>query len=528
MINIVLAGAKYLMILFFAVFTYVSFTAQRDKPEEQKKGTYNLQRALVFFIHALAFLCIMVNAAAGRVADVRPLNVMVLYAGQLIYLIFVMCILPRIVSLSRGLNNCMCMLMTVGFIIQTRLSFSTGLKHLLFTVFSTVIYIIFTLLCKKVRFLYRLTWLYFFVGMALLIAVFIFARVSRGAKVSIDLGFISIQPFEFVKILFVLFVAAAFNKANSFKTVVLTAAGAVAHVAVLVLCSELGTALILAVVYALMVYVSTKKVRYLLISSAGFAVACVAAYMLFNHVRTRVDVWIDPWSDIDNKGYQIAQSLFAIGTGGWLGLGLYNGSPTNVPMVANDFVFSAISEEMGGLFSIFLILLCLCFILMILRIAIRISRPFYKLTAFGLGAVYGLQVFLTIGGAVKLVPSTGINLPFISSGGSSIVASMLLVAIVQALYVISESDVQLENELIEERLIYGTQSSRRMTQNYDHFGEDKYDESRDDRHVDQYDDEYDDEYDEYDERYEGHDRDYYRRYTDGKIRQVDDDEIDYY
>ena len=455
MTNIVLAGAKYLIILFFAVFTYISFTAQRDRPEEDKKGTYKLQRVLVFLIHALAFICIMINVAAGRVDDVSPLNVIILYFAQLLYLIFVMCILPLIVHLSAGLNNCMCMLMTVGFIIQTRLSFGTGLKHLLFTAISTVIYIIFTLLCKKVRFLYRLTWLYFIVGMALLITVFIFARVSRGAKVSIDLGFISIQPFEFVKILFVMFIAAAFNKANSFKTVFMTAIGALAHVAVLVMCSELGTALILAVVYALMVYVATKKFRYLLISIAAFAVACVAAYMLFSHVQVRVDVWLNPWADIDNKGYQITQSLFAIGTGGWLGSGLYNGSPSNVPMVANDFVFSAVCEELGVIFSIFLILLCLCFILMIFRIAIRISRPFYKLLAFGLGAVYGLQVFLTIGGAIKFVPSTGINLPFISSGGSSIVASMLLVAMVQALYVISESDVRIENEMIEERLLYG-------------------------------------------------------------------------
>lgn len=493
MTNVVLASAKYLIILFFAVFTYVSFTVQLDKPEKNKKSTYNLQRVLVFFIHALSFSCILLHVIQGDVPDVSVSSVLILYFGQLIYLIFVMCILPLIVHLSTGLNNCMCMLMTVGFIIQTRLSFDTGLKHLLFTAVSTVIYIIFTLLCKKIRFLYKLTWLYFIAGMVLLIAVYIFAQVSRGAKVSIDLGFISIQPFEFVKILFVLFVAAAFNKANTFKTVLITAICSAAHVIILVLCSELGTALILAVVYALMLYAATKKAGYLLLCILVFAIACVAAYILFSHVRTRVDVWLDPWSDIDNRGYQITQSLFAIGTGGWLGSGLFNGSPLNVPMVTNDFVFAAICEELGAIFAIFLILLCLCFVLMIFRIAIRISRPFYKLTAFGLGAVYGLQVFLTIGGAIKFVPSTGINLPFISSGGSSIVASMLLVAIVQALYVISESDVQIENELIEERLVYG---------------EDRYDSSEPER------------YEPYEEESCRHD--------DDKITQIDDDDIDIY
>ena len=455
MTNIVLAGAKYLIILLFALFTYVSFRAQRDVPENKKQGTYNLQRFLVFTIHTLAFLSIFINAAAGNVTDVTTKSVIVLYFSELIYLIFIMCILPRIVRLSKGLNNVMCMLIVVGFIIQTRLSYSTGTKHLIFIAVSTIIYIVAALLCKKVKVLYRLTWLYCIAGMALILAVYVFAKVSLGAKTSIDLGFVSIQPFEFVKILFVMFIASAFNKANDFKTVCITAILGGAHVIILVLCSELGTALILALVYVLMLYVATKKVIYLLICAAVFAVACVAAYMLFSHVQIRVDVWLDPWSDIDNRGYQITQSLFAIGTGGWLGSGLYNGSPENIPMVANDFVFSAISEELGAIFAIFLIMLCLCFVLMTFRIAIRISKPFYKLLAFGLGAVYGFEVFLTVGGAIKFVPSTGINLPFISSGGSSIVASMILVAIVQALYVISESDVRLEREMIEERMVSG-------------------------------------------------------------------------
>jgi len=453
MTEFVLTGAKYMMIVLFAVFTYVSFRAQRDVPDEKKKATFIFQMICVLLFHFFAFVCIFINAATGVAQDVKIYAAVILYISQLFYLIFVSAVLPKIVNLSRGLNNVMCMLLTVGFVIQTRLSFRTGIRQFIVVAAATIFFIISLLICKKVKILYRLTWLYCILGLVLLIAVLVFAQVSRGAKVSIDLKFVSIQPFEFVKILFVFFVAAAFNRANNFKTVLITAVTGAVYVIILVFCSELGTALMIALVYVLMLYVATKKVRYLLLSAIAFAAACIAAYMLFSHVKVRVDVWLNPWADIDNKGYQITQSLFAIGSGGWLGTGLYNGNPKYVPMVSNDFVFSAVSEELGAVFGIFLILLCLCFMFMIFRIAIRISRPFYKLTAFGLGAVYGIQVFLTIGGTVKFIPSTGINLPFISRGGSSILASMILVAACQGLYVISEADVMAERDRIREELM---------------------------------------------------------------------------
>ena len=453
MIDFVLAGSKYLIIILFALFTYFSFRAQRDVPDEKKKLTIRTQRVLVFLVHAFSYLCIFINVARGNAGSVSLVKVILLYLGQLLYFVAVMCVLPSFVNLSPGFNNVMCMLINLGFIFQVRLSFDKGLKQFLFVVLATVLFVAALILSKKVKFLYRLTWVYCIVGFALVAIVFIFAKISGGAKVSITIGSISFQPFEFVKILFVLFIAAAFHKANNFKTVLATALACGAFIVGLVLCTELGTALMLAVVYILMLYVATKKFIYIGLGAGAFAAACVAAYKLFSHVRTRVDVWLNPWSDIDNKGYQITQSLFAIGTGGWLGSGLYNGEPENVPMISNDFVFSAICEELGTVFGIFLIILCLCFMLMAFRIAIRISKPFYKLTAFGLGAIYGFQVFLTIGGAIKFIPSTGVNLPFISSGGSSILASMVIAAIIQALYVLSEAAVEKERALIKDRII---------------------------------------------------------------------------
>ena len=189
-----------------------------------------------------------------------------------------------------------------------------------------------------------------------------------------------------------------------------------------------------------MVYVSTRQPGYLALGLAGGAGASVVAYFLFGHVRQRVSAWKDPMAVYENEGYQIVQSLFAIGTGGWFGMGLCQGSPESIPVVKNDFIFSAICEELGGIFAICLILVCMSFFLMIVNIALRIKNPFYKLIALGLGTEYAFQVFLTIGGATKFIPMTGVTLPLVSYGGSSVMSTILMLAIIQGLYILREDE----------------------------------------------------------------------------------------
>ncbi len=448
MTEIILTSAKYLIIIFFAYFVYISFRAQRDVPDEKKKASFVLQRIFILLIHGLAFLCICINITLNSDISLTIPKTIGLYCGQLVYLVLLSCVVPKFVSLSKGMNNVMCMFLAIGFIIQTRLDFDSAVRQFFILLFGTAVFLVFVFLCKRAKFLRNLTWIYAAAGMVLLLLVLILATVTKGAKLALDLGFFSFQPMEFVKILFVMFVASAFYHSNSFKTVVITAICAAIHVMIVVFCRDLGSALILSIIYILMIYVATKKLIYLGIGAVGFSIAAVVAYKLFNHVQTRVLIWMNPWDYIDDKGYQIAQSLFAIGTGGWFGSGIFRGSPRYIPEVSNDMVFSAISEEFGAIFAILLIMLTLCFILMIMRVAIRVNNLFYKLMAFGLGAAYAVQVFLTIGGAIKFIPLTGVNLPFISSGGSSLLASMVFIGIVQALYVISEADVEREREMI--------------------------------------------------------------------------------
>ena len=145
-------------------------------------------------------------------------------------------------------------------------------------------------------------------------------------------------------------------------------------------------------------------------------------------------------------------SLMAIGTGSWFGMGLCQGSPEKIPVVKNDFIFSAICEELGGIFAICLILVCTSFFLMIVTIALKIRNPFYKLIALGLGTEYAFQVFLTIGGATKFIPMTGVTLPLVSYGGSSVMCTILMLAIIQGLYILRED----EDEEIERYRRKGT------------------------------------------------------------------------
>ena len=335
------------------------------------------------------------------------------------------------------------MLLSVGFIILCRLDVATATRQLIIVTAVNLVALAVPVLIRKMKFLKDLTWLYAGVGILLLGAVLVLARTSYGAKLSL----MGIQPSEAIKITFVFFMAALLRRGADFRTVVQATIVAGLHVGILVLSRDLGSAVIFFAAYLVMVYVATKNVGYLALGLGGGAAGSVIAYHLFGHVRQRVSAWKDPMAVYQNEGYQIVQSLFAIGTGGWFGMGLCQGSPEKIPVVKNDFIFSAICEELGGIFAICLILVCMSFFLMIVNIALRIINPFYKLIALGLGTEYAFQVFLTIGGATKFIPMTGVTLPLVSYGGSSLLCTILMLAIIQGLYILRED----EDEEFEKR-----------------------------------------------------------------------------
>lgn len=429
MINVIVELSKYLILTLMIIYTFHCFYTVRQQDEEEKYSLLRQQLVLIFFMDFTAFLVIYLKTF--------DFNVIIFYIEMLVFFAAVQ-ILYRIFykKASLLLLNNMCMLLSVGFIMLCRLDISTATKQLMIAAVASGIALIIPVMIRKMRFLRRLTWIYAGIGIILLAAVFLLARTSYGAKLSL----MGIQPSEVIKITFVFFMASILSRDTSFHTVVQATVIAGLHVVILVLSRDLGSAVIFFAAYLVMIYVSTKKASYLGLGLAGGSLGAVVAYFLFGHVRQRVSAWRDPMAVYQNEGYQIVQSLFAIGTGGWFGMGLYQGSPESIPVVKNDFIFSAICEELGGIFAICLILVCMSFFLMIVNIALRIKNPFYKLIALGLGTEYAFQVILTIGGATKFIPMTGVTLPLVSYGGSSVMSTILMLAIIQGLYILREDE----------------------------------------------------------------------------------------
>jgi cell division protein FtsW (lipid II flippase) len=186
--------------------------------------------------------------------------------------------------------------------------------------------------------------------------------------------------------------------------------------------------------FMVMLYIATGNP---FLFAGGFAVASVAsvaAFRLFSHVRVRVAAWSDPFADISGIGFQIAQSWFAIGSWGIAGSGLTLGIPTAIPVVESDFIFAAICEEFGGIFAVGLIGIMLVIFYRGMHIALRSERRYYALLAAGFSSILAFQSFLILGGVTKLIPLTGVTLPFISAGGSSVVVCLLMIGILQWIY----------------------------------------------------------------------------------------------
>lgn len=433
MVNVIIEVSKYLMILLIAGYTYLNFSYFRFHEQWRQNKVCGRQNTAMFLMHFLAYVILFLKSEDERM--------ILFYLAQVVFFacyIWLYRMFYR--NVSRILVNNMCMLLCVGFIMLSRLSFDKAVRQFLIVAVAALITWIIPFIIDRMWQLARLPWVYGILGLALLIVVWMVGNNSFGAQLSLSVAGFSFQPSEFVKISFVFFVATMFYRSTDFKTVCITTAVAAVHVLVLVLSKDLGSALIFFVTYLTMLFVATTNWMYLLGGALGGCGASVLAYLLFSHVRTRVLAWKNPWSDIDNRGYQITQSLFAIGTGGWFGMGLYQGMPYKIPVVEKDFIFAAISEELGGIFAVCVLLICMGCFLQFMMIATKMQAVFYKLIAFGLGMVYLVQIFLTVGGVIKFIPSTGITLPFISYGGSSVLSTFILFGVIQGLYILKKND----------------------------------------------------------------------------------------
>ena len=427
--------SRYLIVLCMAFYTFDCFFVFHYQDEEDRKSIYMRQNFWMFVIQLTCF--------ANLVIRTGNLEYLFFCAFVQVFLVAAVC-LPGMVypKVNRLLVNNMCMLLGIGFVMLSRLSYNRAFRQYIIVLASVCICMLIPWLIGKITFWEKMTWAYAATGVLALSIVLIMGRVTHGSKLSFSIAGVAFQPSEFVKILFVFFLAGALCEKRDLKRVALTSLLAGVHIIVLVVSRDLGSALIFFIAYVAMVFVAARNYLYLLAGAAGGSAASVLAYHLFSHVRIRVLAWQDPWSYIDDQGYQITQSLFAIGSGNWFGTGLYQGNPSAIPYVEADFIFSAICEELGTLFGICLILVILSSFVMMMEMAMRQKKMFFRLTAFGLGILYVFQIFLTIGGGIKFIPLTGVTLPFISYGGSSVLTTMIMFFILQGIQILPVKTAQ--------------------------------------------------------------------------------------
>lgn len=428
--SVLVESSKYLIIILFAVYTWRCFTVFAGKDADRKERIYRGQSAILFCIHFICSLVLFLNS----------LNVLILllYAAQIVFLVFLGKAYPYVYhGMSKMLLINMQMLLVIGFIVLERLNTAYCIRQMIFAAVISFAGLFIPWLIEKFSYFDRFGWFYAIGGICLLALVFVIGEEHGGSKNWISIAGFAMQPSEFVKIVFVFFLAAFLARSTRFYDVVRVTIVAGIHVIILVFEKDLGAALIFYITYLFMLYVSSRNAIYLGAGVLAGVAASVIAYKLFNHVRVRVFAWSNPWSDPADAGYQITQSLFAIGTGGWFGMGLGEGMPKKIPVAESDFIFSAICEELGVFFGLCLILVEVSCFLLFINISLKMTRRFYKLVAFGLSIEYIFQVFLTLGGVTKFIPSTGVTLPLVSYGGSSIISTVILFAIIQGMYVLN-------------------------------------------------------------------------------------------
>lgn len=436
----------------FSMSAGVQYAAPHLNTSKSAKGR-QMERNLLFLaaLYMLAGMTTLYLDAPGVLAYQAPA------AGLTVAAAFLLVHLYWQASGYKGdrfLLSITAVLVSTGLVFLFRLDPDYGMRQFIWILIGLGSLVLTTRLLVDFRFLSDYKYIYALVGLIILILPIFFGKEQGGAKSWLDFGLFQFQPSEFVKILVVLFLASFLSENKAVLTAGTRRLGWISlpglqewaplvvmwgiSLLLLVFQRDLGTALIYFGTFLAMVYAATARIFYVLFGLGLFVSGASVSYLIFGHVRERVLIWLNPWPFIDGIGYQITQSLFAIGSGGILGAGLNQGYPGYIPVVHSDLIFSAICEELGLLGGASMIILFMFFVFRGTKIALHARDDFAALAASGLTVLLGLQAFIIIAGVTKLLPLTGVTLPFISYGGSSLVANFILLGLL--LNISHESD----------------------------------------------------------------------------------------
>jgi cell division protein FtsW (lipid II flippase) len=351
----------------------------------------------------------------------------------------------------------------LGYVMIARVD--TGLAGLqaTWTFVGVGAYVVTLVVVRRVPDLARYKWTFAIGGIVLLLLPSIPGLgfgAADGARLWVSIGPINFQPGEFAKIALALFFAAYLTERRELLATGTWTVGPLhlpeprhlgplliawfASLLVMVIQKDLGSSLLFFALFVVLLWVATERLSWLVIGTGLFAIGSLVAWSVLDNVHDRVAIWLDPWSQRDGRGFQLVQTVYALAWGKVTGTGLGLGDPSRIPAVKNDFIFAAFGEELGLLGGTAIIVAYLLMVGTGLRIAIQAERTFEKLLATGLTTILGVQAFVIIGGVTRVVPLTGVTLPFVSYGGSSLLANYILLALLMR---IADSSAQFSGDI---------------------------------------------------------------------------------
>lgn len=379
---------------------------------------------------AISFLLLSIR---GDILDIKAI---LIGAGIVILLFAQYYAIPHYFGrVDKALMICVNTLVVIGIVVLYRLEPMIGIKQFGWFFIGLCVMVATIIAVDKMEAPEMGLWIFIGGGLLLLLVALIFGSVVGGAQnwIKIEKIGLTMQPSEFVKIALVLATASVFREKRRLLSYMPAFIFVMLCIIILVLLKDLGAALLYFGVFIVMMFAATSSVFWSFLGLGVFSGAAVISYKLFNHVRVRVQVWINPWATADTGGYQIIHGLIAIVSGGAFGSGLGLGSPRYVPAYTTDYVFSSICEEMGIITGFLIIGFFILITLRGLNIAKNAENSFFSLLALGCTTTIAFQTIIILGGVIKLIPLTGITLPLVSYGGSSMIVTMIFIGLLQAI-----------------------------------------------------------------------------------------------
>lgn len=397
-----------------------------------KRNTFVKPWVLIIFINIIGYGLLSLSEKELN------LDVLKIGTGVTLVLMFAYLIVNKMSSLSDNyIFLIVAMLFSVGEIMLCRLDIDFAQKQFMWLVISVVVFFVVYLFIDKLNIWIKLGYSYYILAIVLFVVTLVLGASRGGSKNWIIIGDYSFQPSEIIKLLTIFFLADRYTNPQRYRFKglnedIVSSLMIYALLGLLVLQREWGTAVLIFLIHVTLMYIYGTDFKIMLFNVLAAFAGGTLGVLFVSHIKVRISAWLDPWSQMTDRGYQITQSLFAITAGSFFGTGLGQGSPEYIPEVHSDFIFSAICEEFGVLGGVGVIFLYLLLVYRGTRISMQIENEFYRCVATGISIMMGFQTFIILGGVIKMIPLTGITMPFVSYGGSSLMTCFIAIAVLEA------------------------------------------------------------------------------------------------